>query len=78
MTDRVYRSEIAQMKRADTKRHLRQAANAFPLLRSVWRRLVPKYRAPYPADDRLPTPPAVEDCRREVEIVERTVSGRAP
>lgn len=78
MMDRVYRSEIAQMKRADAKRHLRQVASALPVLRSVWSRLVPNYHAPYRADVRLPAPPAMEDCRREVEIVERTVSGRVP
>lgn len=73
--DYVYRNEIALMKRADAKRPLRQAANALPILRSVWKKLVPNYHAPYPRDERLPAPPPVDKCRREIEIVERVVSG---
>lgn len=75
--DYVYRNEIALMKRADAKRPLRQAANAVPILRTLWKKLVPNYDAPYPRDQRLPAPPPVDRCRREIEIVERLVTGPA-
>jgi glycosyltransferase domain-containing protein len=71
------RGEFAQMRRADSKRLLRRIANAFPFLRKIWGWLRPGADRPYPRDERLPPPPTLDECRREIEIVRRVVSGAA-
>jgi glycosyltransferase domain-containing protein len=70
----AHRGDFAEMKRADAKRHLRRIADAVPLLRRIWEWLMPKTGAAFELDERLPKPPSIDECQREVAIVRRIVS----
>lgn len=72
--ERAQRGDFAQMKRADAKRLPRRIADAFPLLRRIWGRLRPRRGPAYARDERLPAPPRIEDCEKEMAIVRRVVS----
>lgn len=75
--DHAHQGDFAQMKRADAKRHLRRIAKALPFLRTIWGWFVPQNWGACARDERLPRPPAIELCQREVAIVRRVVSPAA-
>lgn len=80
LVNEFFRGDIAQLKRADSKKMLRKFANALPPIRMVWNavaRGVGLHKR-YPPDPRFPTAPPIEAGHPAAAVVVNAVSrGRA-
>ena len=74
----TFRGEIAQLERADSKRHLRTLADRIPQLRSLWTRAQTYRPGPWRTsgtaqDARFPPPPEISSDHPAVKIVREAV-----